>query len=72
MTFKLINESKPQESKVVILLYVNNDGKYDILPGYLKDNQYFYPDSYPFVDEFRPVAWHDLPELPVDCTYTWQ
>mgnify|MGYP003587851447 CR=1 FL=1 len=60
------------DGKVVMFLTVDMEGRYDFMPGYRKDNQYFYPDGYPLAPDFKTVEWSELPKLPDGCLYVWE
>jgi len=71
MNFKSITESKPEEGKVAIFLAVDATEYYEVILGYVKDNQFYLPDGYPLT-ELKPVSWHELPTLPEGCKFFWE
>ena len=60
----------PHQDTVVAVLFINDSGTHDVLPGFIRENQYVFPDGCP-ENTFKPVAWMLLPHLPPDCKYQW-
>jgi hypothetical protein len=71
MNFKSIIDSKPEPCVITIFLVIDDLGRYDVLTGYIRDNQFYLPDGYPLI-ELKPVAWHELPKIPQDCNFVWE
>lgn len=71
MNFKAISDERPEDKKVALFLVIDDVGCYEIITGYIDNNQLYLPDGYPLTD-LKPVSWHELPTLPEECRFVWE
>jgi len=71
MNFNDIIDSDLPDNKVVLFLVVM-DGTYDLMPGYRKNNQFYFPDSYPMAPDIKPEKWTELPQLQQGDKFSWE